>query len=91
MIRARVGHEDGGPSGEDSVSGSGTWMRENGMVAECDRPPLQGERERAKEVGRETGGGAQPKEEDEEEEEEQEEREEENAPFRPFIIPGERV
>lgn len=69
------------------MSGSGTWMRENGAVAECDRPSLQGERERTKEAGRETGGGAQPKEEDEEDEEEQEEGEE-NSPFKPFIIPG---
>ncbi|XP_053179810.1 sodium/potassium/calcium exchanger 3-like [Scomber japonicus] len=86
LIRARVSHEEGGPSGEDGVSGSGTWMRENGAVAECDRPSLQGERERTKEAGRETGGGAQPKEEDEEDEEEQEEGEE-NSPFKPFIIP----
>ncbi|XP_042274169.1 sodium/potassium/calcium exchanger 3-like isoform X1 [Thunnus albacares] len=87
LIRARVGPEDGGALGEEGVGGSGTWGRENGTVAEGDRPPLGGERERAKETGRETGGGAQPKEEEDEEEEEQEEGEEENTPFKPFIIP----
>lgn len=58
------------------------------MVAEGDRQTLEGERERAKEMGEETGGVAQPKEE-EEEEEEQEEGQEENAPFKPFVMPGE--
>ncbi|KAM7417559.1 hypothetical protein PAMA_017275 [Pampus argenteus] len=87
LIRARVGPEEGGALGEESVGGSGTWRRENGALAEGDRPQLEEERETAKEPVRETGGGPQPKEE-EEEEEEQEDEEEENTAFKPFIVPG---
>ncbi|XP_008278550.1 sodium/potassium/calcium exchanger 3 [Stegastes partitus] len=87
LIRARVGPEEGGASGEEGLGASGPWGRENGTVAEGGRQMLEGERERAKETdGGETGGGAQPKEE-EEEEEEQEEGEEENTPFKPFVLP----
>lgn len=57
-------------------------------MAEGDVQPLDGDGERGKEMGGETGGGAQLKEE-EEEEEEQEEGEGENAPFKPFVLPGE--
>ncbi|XP_023263151.1 sodium/potassium/calcium exchanger 3-like isoform X2 [Seriola lalandi dorsalis] len=85
LIRARVGPEEGGASGEEGLGASGSWGRENGTVAEGDRQMLEGETERGKEMGGETGGGAQPKE-DEEEEEEQEEGEE-NTPFKPFILP----
>lgn len=60
------------------------WGSENGTLAKGDVQPLEGDEER---VG-ETGGGAQHKEE-EQEEEELEDREEENAPFNPFILPGE--
>lgn len=70
------------------MSASGPWERENRTVTEGDRQTPEGERERSKEMGEETGGGAQPKEE-EEEEEDQEEGQEENAPFKPFILPGE--
>ncbi|XP_051275490.1 sodium/potassium/calcium exchanger 3 isoform X2 [Dicentrarchus labrax] len=87
LIRARVGPEEGGASGEEGVGTNGPWGgRENGTVAEGDTQPLEGERERGKETGGETGGGAQPKEE-EEEEEEQEEGEDENVPFKPFVLP----
>ena len=58
-------------------------------MAEGGSQPLEGERELGKETERERGGGGQPKEE-EEEEEEPEEGEEENAPFKPFAVPGER-
>ncbi|XP_044061138.1 sodium/potassium/calcium exchanger 3-like isoform X3 [Siniperca chuatsi] len=87
LIRARVGPEEGGASGEESLGANGPWGRENGTVAEGDMQPLDGERERGKETGGETGGGTQPKEE-EEDEEEQEEGEEENAPFKPFVLPA---
>ncbi|XP_070818916.1 sodium/potassium/calcium exchanger 3 isoform X1 [Chaetodon trifascialis] len=86
LIRARVGPEEGGASGEESLGANGPWGRENGTVAEGDMQPIEEERERSKETGEETGGEAQPKEE-EEEEEEQEEGEEENIPFKPFILP----
>ncbi|XP_049442508.1 sodium/potassium/calcium exchanger 3 isoform X2 [Epinephelus fuscoguttatus] len=86
LIRARGGSEEGGASGEDGLGANGQWGRENGTMAEGDRQPLEGERERVKEAGGETGGGVQPKE-DEEEEEEQEDGEEESAPFKPFILP----
>ncbi|XP_038556020.1 sodium/potassium/calcium exchanger 3 [Micropterus salmoides] len=86
LIRARVGPEEGGASGEESVGANGAWGRENRTLAEGDTQPLEGERERGKEMEGETGGGAQPKEE-EEEEEEQEEGEEDNSPFKPFILP----
>lgn len=84
LIRARVSPEEGGASGEESLGASGPWGRENGTLAKGDIRPQEGDEER----GGETGGGAQHKEE-EQEEEEQEEREEENAPFKPFILPGE--
>nr|XP_046263096.1 sodium/potassium/calcium exchanger 3-like isoform X2 [Scatophagus argus] len=86
LIRARVGPEEGGASGEESSGANGAWGRENGTMAEGDAQPLEGERERGKEVGGERGGGAQPKEE-EDEEEEQEEGEEQSAPFKPFVLP----
>ncbi|KAG8003990.1 Sodium/potassium/calcium exchanger 3 [Nibea albiflora] len=86
LIRARVGPEEAGASGEEGLGANGAWGRENGTVAEGDTQPLDGERESGKEMGVETGGGAQPKEE-EEEEEEQEEGEEEDAPFKPFVLP----
>uniref|UniRef100_A0A3B4UV78 Solute carrier family 24 member 6a n=1 Tax=Seriola dumerili TaxID=41447 RepID=A0A3B4UV78_SERDU len=86
LIRARVGPEEGGASGEEGLGASGSWGRENGTVAEGDRQMLEGETERGKEMGGETGGGAQPKEEEEEEEEQEEG--EENTPFKPFILPG---
>ncbi|XP_076595611.1 sodium/potassium/calcium exchanger 3 isoform X3 [Chaetodon auriga] len=86
LIRARVGPEEGGASGEESLGANGPWGRENGTVAEGDMQPMEEERERSKETGEETGGESQPKEE-EEEEEEQEEGEEENTPFKPFILP----
>ena len=70
------------------MGASGPQGRENGAVAEGDMQMLEGERERGKEIGVETGGGVQSKEE-EEEEEEQEEGEEENTPFKPFVLPGE--
>uniref|UniRef100_A0A7N8Y4S4 Sodium/calcium exchanger membrane region domain-containing protein n=1 Tax=Mastacembelus armatus TaxID=205130 RepID=A0A7N8Y4S4_9TELE len=83
LIRARVGPEEGGASGEDGLGASGPWERENGLVAEGDRQSLERERDSGKEIGRETGEGTQP----DEEEEEQEDREEENAPFKPFVLP----
>ncbi|XP_041800126.1 sodium/potassium/calcium exchanger 3 [Chelmon rostratus] len=86
LIRARVGPEEGGASGEESLGANGPWGRENGTVAERDTQPLEEEREMGKEMGGETGGEAQLKEE-EEEEEEQEEGEEESAPFKPFVLP----
>ncbi|XP_032383588.1 LOW QUALITY PROTEIN: sodium/potassium/calcium exchanger 3 [Etheostoma spectabile] len=86
LIRARGGPEEGGASGEEGLGANGSWGRENGTVAEGDKQPLEGERERGKETGGETGGVAHPKEE-EEEEEEQEEGEEENIPFKPFTLP----
>ncbi|KAM4621822.1 sodium/potassium/calcium exchanger 3-like [Polymixia lowei] len=86
LIRAR-GLEEGGGLGEEGAGVGGPWGMENGATAEGDRPSLEGERERDKEVGGETRGGAQLKEE-EEQEEEQEEEEEENIPFRPFVLPG---
>ncbi|KAF3693968.1 Sodium/potassium/calcium exchanger 3 [Channa argus] len=86
LIRARVGPEEGGASGEEGLGASGPWERENGTVAEGERQMLAGERERDKEVGGQTDGGAQPKEE-EEEEDGQEEAQEENAPFKPFVLP----
>lgn len=89
LIRARVGPEEAGASGEEGLGANGAWGRENGTVAEGDTQPLDGERESGKEMGVDTGGGAQPKEE-EEEEEEQEEGEEEDAPFKPFVLPGEK-
>lgn len=88
LIRARVGPEEGGASGEEGSGASVPWERDNRMVAEGDRQTLEGERERGKEMGEETGRGTQPKEE-EEEEEDQEEGQDENAPFKPFNIPGE--
>ncbi|TKS72285.1 Sodium/potassium/calcium exchanger 3 [Collichthys lucidus] len=87
LIRARVGPEEAGASGEEGLGANGAWGRENGTVAEGDTQPLDGERESGKEMGVDTGGGAQPKEEEEEEEEEQEEGEEEDAPFKPFVLP----
>ncbi|XP_022069391.1 sodium/potassium/calcium exchanger 3-like isoform X1 [Acanthochromis polyacanthus] len=86
LIRARVGPEEGGASGEEGLGASGPWGRENGTVAEGDGQTMDGERDRGKEMGGETGGEAQPKEE-EEEEEEQEEGEDENTPFKPFVLP----
>ncbi|XP_071313506.1 sodium/potassium/calcium exchanger 3 isoform X2 [Trachinotus anak] len=86
LIRARVGPEEGGASGEEGLVASGSWGRENGTMGEGDRQMQEGEREMGKEMGGETGGGAQPKEEEEEEEEQEEE--EENAPFKPFILPN---
>ncbi|XP_031159293.1 sodium/potassium/calcium exchanger 3 isoform X2 [Sander lucioperca] len=86
LIRARGGPEEGGASGEEGLGPNGSWGRENGTVAEGDKQPLEGERERGKETGGETGGVAHPKEE-EEEDEEQEEGEEENTPFKPFVLP----
>lgn len=71
------------------MGANGAWGRENRTLAEGDTQPLEGERERGKEMEGETGGGAQPKEE-EEEEEEQEEGEEDNSPFKPFVLPGEQ-
>lgn len=56
-------------------------------MAEGERQPPEGEMERSKETVGETCGGGQPKEE-EEEEDEQEDQDEENAPFKPFILPG---
>lgn len=58
-------------------------------MGEGDIQPLEGDRERGKEMGGEIGGGAQHKEE-EEEEEELEEGEGENAPFNPLTLPGEQ-
>lgn len=69
------------------MGANGQWGRENGTLAEGDGLPLEGGREMRKEMGGETGGIAQHKE--EEEEEEQEEGAEENAPFNPFVLPGE--
>ncbi|XP_030252278.1 sodium/potassium/calcium exchanger 3 isoform X2 [Sparus aurata] len=86
LIRARVGPEEGAASGEESLGANGAWGRENGVVAEGETQPLEGERERGKETGEETGEGAQPKEE-EEEEDDQEEGEEESSPFKPFVLP----
>ncbi|KAM8733334.1 sodium/potassium/calcium exchanger 3 isoform 2-T2 [Acanthopagrus schlegelii] len=86
LIRARVGPEEGAASGEESLGANGAWGRENGMVAEGEMQPLEGERERGKEMGGETGEGAQPKEE-EEEDDDQEEGEEERSPFKPFVLP----
>lgn len=88
LIRARVGPEEGAASGEESLGANGAWGRENGVVAEGETQPLEGERERGKETGEETGEGAQPKEE-EEEEDDQEEGEEESSSFKPFVLPGE--
>ncbi|XP_029368390.1 sodium/potassium/calcium exchanger 3-like [Echeneis naucrates] len=85
LIRARVSPEEGGASGEEGLAASGSWGRENGSVAEGDRQVLQVERERAKGLGEETSGVAQPKEEEEEEEEQEEG--EENTPFKPFVLP----
>lgn len=80
--------EEGATAGEEGLGASGTWGRENGMGAEGDRQPMEGERERIKETGAEKAVVAKPKDE-EEEEEEQEEGEEENIPFKPFVLPGE--
>ncbi len=88
LIRARVGPEEGGASGDEVLGANGAWGRENGNTAEGDSQPLEGDGERSKDTGGETSGGAQLKEE-EEEEEEQEEGEDENAPFKPFVLPGE--
>lgn len=79
--------------GEDGVGANGQWRRENGTLAEGDRPPRpEREEEEGEEEGREvrmeTRRVAQLKEEDEEEED-QEEGAEEDAPFHPFILPGE--
>lgn len=73
------------------MGANGLLGREKGTLAEGDVQPLEGDGERGKEMGGETGGGAQLKEEEEEEEEEQEEGEGEveNAPFKPFVLPGE--
>ncbi|XP_039669959.1 sodium/potassium/calcium exchanger 3-like isoform X1 [Perca fluviatilis] len=84
LIWARGGPEEGGASGEEGSGANGSWGRENRTVAEGDKQPLEGERERGKETGEETGGVAHP---EEEEEEEQEEGEEENTPFKPFVLP----
>ncbi|KAK2849039.1 hypothetical protein Q5P01_008873 [Channa striata] len=86
LIRARVGPEEGGASGEEGLGASGPWERENGTVAEGERQTLEEDRERDKESGGQTGSGAQPKEE-EEEEDEQEEAQEETGPFKPFVLP----
>ncbi|XP_025767288.1 sodium/potassium/calcium exchanger 3 isoform X2 [Oreochromis niloticus] len=86
LIRARVGPEEGAASGEEGSGASGPWGRENGTVAEGERQPPEGERERGKETVVETCGGGQPKEE-EDEEEEQENQDEENVPFKPFVLP----
>lgn len=87
LIRARVSPEEGGASGEDGLGANGQWGRENGTLAEGEGLPLEGGREMRKEMGGETGVVAQHKE--EEEEEDQEEGAEENAPFNPFVLPGE--
>lgn len=79
--------------GEDGGGANGQWRRENGTLAEGDRPPRpekeeeEGEEE-GREVHKEAGRAAQLKEEDEEEEE-PEEGAEEDTPFHPFIFPGE--
>ncbi|XP_047441952.1 sodium/potassium/calcium exchanger 3-like isoform X2 [Mugil cephalus] len=88
LIRARVGPEEGGVSGEEAAGASGSWGRENGTVAEGDRQQLEGESDGGKETGQEKEA-AQPKEEEEEDEdeEEQEEGEEGNAAFKPFVFP----
>lgn len=88
LIGARVSLEEGGASGEESLGANGQWGRENGTLGEGDSQPLEGDRERGKELGEATGGGAQLKE--DEEEEEVEEGEGENAPFKPFALPGEQ-
>ncbi|XP_029020843.1 sodium/potassium/calcium exchanger 3-like isoform X2 [Betta splendens] len=90
LIRARVGPEEGGASGEEGSGAGVPWERENRTVAEGDRQTLEGGRERGKEVREDTdtGRGAQPKEEEEEEEEDRQEGQDENAPFKPFVIPG---
>ncbi|XP_034545114.1 sodium/potassium/calcium exchanger 3 isoform X2 [Notolabrus celidotus] len=80
LIRARGGSEEGGASGDEGVGANGT-------VAEGNKQPPEGERERDKETVGESDGGAQPKDEEEEEEEEQEEGDEENSPFKPFVLP----
>ncbi|KAG7230400.1 hypothetical protein INR49_024506 [Caranx melampygus] len=45
LIRARVGPEDGGATGEEGLGATGAWGRENGTVADGDRQMLEGERE----------------------------------------------
>lgn len=62
-------------------------MGVNGRMGEGEVQPLEGERERTK-VTLGEAGGAEHKEE-EEEDEEHEDGEDENAPFKPFILPGE--
>lgn len=79
--------EEGGFSGEEGSGANRPWGRENGTSAEGELQPLEGDRARGKEAAGETGMGAEHK--DEEEEEEHEEGEEENAPFKPFLLPGE--
>uniref|UniRef100_A0A3Q3W5K5 Sodium/calcium exchanger membrane region domain-containing protein n=1 Tax=Mola mola TaxID=94237 RepID=A0A3Q3W5K5_MOLML len=86
LIRARVSPEEGGFSGEEGSGANRPWGRENGTSAEGELQPLEGDRARGKEAAGETGMGAEHK--DEEEEEEHEEGEEENAPFKPFLLPG---
>lgn len=77
------------------MGGNGQWRRENGTLTEGDGPPQprpeeeeEGGEEEGRELRKEAGGMAQLKEEDEDEED-QEEGAEEDAPFHPFILPGE--
>lgn len=75
LIRARVSPEEGGAAGEES-SGTDRTMGEGDLQPQ--------EEERGKEVAGVMGGGAQHK-----EEAEDEEGEDEDAPFKPFVLPGE--
>lgn len=75
LIRARVSPGEGGAAGEES-SGA------DRMMGEGDLQPQ--EEESAKEAAGVMGGGAEHK-----EEVEDEEGEDEDAPFKPFVLPGE--
>lgn len=77
LIRAQAGPEEGAVSGEEGTS----WGRENGTGAEGDGQHLEGER------GKETEG-EQSGQQKEEEDDEGVVHEEEEAPFKPFVVPG---
>ncbi|KAM8848766.1 sodium/potassium/calcium exchanger 3 isoform 1-T1 [Synchiropus picturatus] len=76
LIQARLGQEDGRPSGEEAMAASATWGRENGMTSESQTFEEEKVTSTEEEV--------QPK---EEEEEEPEEGEEDGAPYKPFTLP----
>ncbi|XP_034037508.1 sodium/potassium/calcium exchanger 3-like [Thalassophryne amazonica] len=84
LIHARSGPEEGGATRDGGLGVSRPWGRENGVVTEVDRQPVEGEKEGRKETA---GGDRRRSTTEEEEEEEQEDGEEENGPFKPFVMP----